>query len=82
MARSESDHMLVLSLGRNGRASYPERPWEEIEPVLRRVWEFDGRLRAWHDVRAEVQAAWHAHETRPRRERRRTSATDQVSRAV
>ena len=58
MARSDSDHTLVLSLGRNGRASYPERPWEEIEPVLRRVWEFDGRLRAWHDVRADVQAAW------------------------
>ena len=30
----------------------------QIEPVLRRVWEFDGRLRAWHDVRADVQAAW------------------------
>ena len=45
-------------LGRNGRASYPERPWEDIEPVLRRMWEFDGRLRAWHDVRAAVQAAW------------------------
>ena len=58
MARSDSDRTLVLSLGRNGRASYPERPWEEIEPVLRRVWEFDGRLRAWHDVRADVQAAW------------------------
>lgn len=62
MARSDSDHTLVLSLGRNGRASYPERPWEEIEPVLRRVWEFDGRLRAWHDVRAEVQAAWMSHD--------------------
>ncbi|UNK43412.1 hypothetical protein MNO14_04815 [Luteimonas sp. S4-F44] len=82
MARSESDQMLVLSLGRNGRASYPERPWEEIEPVLRRVWEFDGRLRAWHDVRAQVQAAWHAHDTRPRREHRRAAAAGQVSRAV
>lgn len=58
MERSDSDRTLVLSLGRNGRASYPERPWEEIEPVLRRVWEFDSRLRAWHDVRADVQAAW------------------------
>lgn len=62
MARSDSDRTLVLSLGRNGRASYPERPWEEIEPVLRRVWEFDSRLRAWHDVRADVQAAWQAFE--------------------
>ena len=46
MARSDSDHTLVLSLGRNGRASYPERPWEEIEPVLRRVWEFTPSI--WH----------------------------------
>lgn len=82
MARSESDHMLVLSLGRNGRASYPERPWEEIEPVLRRVWEFDGRLRAWHDVRAQVQAAWHAHDAAPRRNRRRAAEAEPLSRAV
>ena len=58
--KHDSDRTLVISLGRNGRASYPERPWEDIEPVLRRMWEFDGRLRAWHDVRAEVQAAWRA----------------------
>lgn len=56
--KHDSDRTLVISLGRNGRASYPERPWEDIEPVLRRMWEFDGRLRAWHDVRADVQAAW------------------------
>lgn len=62
MARPDSDRTLVLSLGRNGRASYPERPWEDIEPVLRRVWEFDSRLRAWQDVRADVQAAWQTYE--------------------
>lgn len=60
MARPDPDRTLVLSLGRNGRASYPERPWEDIEPVLRRVWEFDSRLRAWQEVRADVQAAWQA----------------------
>ena len=70
MARSDSDQTLVLSLGRNGRASYPERPWEDIEPVLRRVWEFDGRLRAWQDVRADVQAAWQSCETPPGQGRR------------
>ncbi|MFL6587143.1 MAG: hypothetical protein ACJ8GV_09700 [Luteimonas sp.] len=58
--KHDSDRTLVISLGRNGRASYPERPWEDIEPVLRRMWEFDSRLRAWQDVRAEVQAAWRA----------------------
>lgn len=56
--KHDSDSTLMISLGRNGRASYPDRPWEEIEPVLRRMWEFDGRLRAWHDVRATVRAAW------------------------
>ncbi len=70
MARSDSDRTLVLSLGRNGRASYPERSWEEIEPILRDVWEFDRRLRAWHDVRGEVQAAWSAWEA-PRARRGR-----------
>lgn len=70
MARSDSDRTLVLSLGRNGRASYPERSWEEIEPVLRRVWEFDGRLRAWHDVRADVLAAWNAGDVSPTPRRR------------
>jgi len=69
--KHDSDRTLVISLGRNGRASYPERPWEDIEPVLRRMWEFDGRLRAWHDVRAEVQAAWRAgNDLMPLRERR------------
>ena len=69
--KHDSDRTLVISLGRNGRASYPERPWEEIEPVLRRMWEFDSRLRAWHDVRAEVQAAWRASDdVLPPRERR------------
>lgn len=69
--KRDSDRTLVISLGRNGRASYPERPWEDIEPVLRRMWEFDGRLRAWHDVRADVQAAWRASDDRvPPRERR------------
>ena len=58
--KHDSDRTLVISLGRNGRASYPERPWEDIEPVLRRMWEFDGRLRAWQDVRSDVQAAWRA----------------------
>ena len=58
--KHDPDRTLVISLGRNGRASYPERPWEDIEPVLRRMWEFDGRLRAWQDVRADVQAAWRA----------------------
>ncbi|KLJ01763.1 hypothetical protein [Luteimonas sp. FCS-9] len=83
MARPESDRTLVLSLGRNGRASYPERPWEEIEPVLRRVWEFDGRLRAWHDVRAEVQAAWNASgEPRARRARRGMAQTATVARTL
>lgn len=56
--KHDSDSTLMISLGRNGRASYPDRPWEEIEPVLRRMWEFDGRLRAWQDVRAAVRAAW------------------------
>lgn len=69
--KHDSDRTLVISLGRNGRASYPERPWEDIEPVLRRMWEFDGRLRAWHDVRAEVQAAWRASsDLAPQRTRR------------
>ncbi|MCD9005110.1 hypothetical protein LDO31_02455 [Luteimonas sp. XNQY3] len=69
--KHDSDRTLMISLGRNGRASYPERPWEDIEPVLRRMWEFDGRLRAWHDVRAEVRAAWRGSDDLvPPRERR------------
>lgn len=58
--KRDTDPTLVISLGRNGRVSYPDRCWEEIEPVLRRMWEFDGRMCAWHDVRAAVQAAWRA----------------------
>lgn len=58
--KHDTDRTLVISLGRNGRVSYPERSWEEIEPVLRRMWEFDGRMCAWHDVRRDVQAAWRA----------------------
>lgn len=67
--KHDSDSTLMISLGRNGRASYPDRPWEEIEPVLRRMWEFDSRLRAWDDVRATVLAAWRASDdvTQPRR---------------
>lgn len=61
--KHDTDRTLVISLGRNGRVSYPERSWEEIEPVLRRMWEFDGRMCAWHDVRRDVQAAWRAGDT-------------------
>ena len=69
--KHDSDSTLMISLGRNGRASYPDRPWEEIEPVLRHMWEFDGRLCAWHDVRATVLAAWRTSEdlVAPRRRR-------------
>ncbi len=58
MRKRQPDHNLVIALGRNARASYPGRSWEEIEPVLRSSWEFDGRLHAWHQVRAAVQAVW------------------------
>jgi len=70
--KHDTDRTLVISLGRNGRVSYPERSWEEIEPVLRRMWEFDGRMCAWHDVRSAVQAAWRASDgIEPPRTRRR-----------
>lgn len=69
--KHDPDRSLVISLGRNGRTSYPERSWEEIEPVLRRMWEFDGRARGWHDVRAAVMAAWRATDgLEPQRRRR------------
>ncbi|MCD9028271.1 hypothetical protein LDO26_08610 [Luteimonas sp. BDR2-5] len=58
MRNIEPDRNLVIALGRNARASYPGRSWEEIEPVLRSSWEFDARLHAWRDVRAAVHAVW------------------------
>ncbi len=60
MSDIEFDRNLVVTLGRNARESYPERSWEEIEPVLRGIWEFDRKLRDWGEVRAAVQAAWHS----------------------
>ncbi|WP_101925027.1 MULTISPECIES: hypothetical protein [Luteimonas] len=60
MSDIEFDRNLVITLGRSGRDSYPDRSWEEIEPVLRTTWEFDRRLGAWTDVRAAVHAAWRA----------------------
>ncbi len=73
--KHDTDRTLVISLGRNGRVSYPERSWEEIEPVLRRMWEFDGRMCAWHDVRRDVQAAWRAGDVPPTLRRRRHMET-------
>jgi hypothetical protein len=45
-------------IARQARSFYPLKDWPEIEPIVRRLWEFQDRGIAWAEAKPVVAEEW------------------------
>lgn len=49
---------LCALYAREARDVYPGRSWHEIEPLVRRAWEYEPKAMAWREAEPLVKSLW------------------------